>query len=308
MMALVTRRMALFAPILLASRPAAAAEPVKVGSKIDTEGELIGNMIIAVLNQARIPTVNRLRLGNTRICRAALLAGEIDIYPEYTGNGAFFFHVDSDPVWKNAKAGEARVRELDATQNHIVWMPAAPANNTWAIGLNGDFAAKAKLKTLTDFAAYVNGGGKVRVAGSAEFVESAAALPAFQAAYGFKLSQDQLLVLAGGGTSAPEKAAAEGTSGVNATMVFGTDGAIDALGLVVLEDPKSVQMVYEPAPIAREAVLAAYPKIPELLAPVFAKLDEKTLRMLNAKVDVDGQLSAKVADAWLTANGLLKHS
>ncbi len=305
-MTLVTRRMALLAPIVLAGFPAAAAEPVKIGSKIDTEGELIGAMIIAVLNQAGIPTVNRLRLGNTRIARAALLAGEIDLYPEYTGNGAFFFHVDSDPVWKNAKAGEARVRELDAAQNHIAWLAAAPANNTWGIAVNGDLAAKAKLRTLADFAAYVNGGGKIRVAGSAEFVESAAALPAFQTAYGFKLSQDQLLVLAGGGTSAPEKAAAEGTSGVNATMVFGTDGAIDALGLVVLEDPKSVQMVYEPAPSLREPVLAAYPKIPELLAPIFAKLDEKTLRTLNAKVEVDGQVAAKVAEAWLKANGLLK--
>jgi len=310
-MALITRRSTLLGSTLIAALtlpilPARAADPVRVSSKIDTEGELIGSMVIAILNQAGIPTINKLRLGNTRITRAALLAGEIDLYPEYTGNGAFFFHVDSDPVWKNAKEGAARVRELDAAQNHIVWMAAAPANNTWAIGVNGDLAAKAKLKTLADFAAYVNGGGKVRVAGSAEFVESAAALPAFQQAYGFKLSQDQLLVLAGGGTSASEKAAAEGTSGVNATMVYGTDGAIDALGLVVLEDPKSVQMVYEPAAIAREAVIAAYPNIPDLLAPVFARLDEKTLRSLNAKVEVDGQVATKVAQAWLVSNGLLK--
>lgn len=310
-MALITRRTTLLAggaASLLAALPARAADPVRVGSKIDTEGELIGSMIIAVLNQAGIATVNKLRLGNTRITRAALLAGEIDVYPEYTGNGAFFFHVDSDPVWKNAKAGEARVRELDASQNHIVWLASSPANNTWAIGVNGELASKAKLKTLADLAAYVNGGGTIRVAGSAEFVESAAALPAFQNAYGFKLRQDQLLVLAGGGTSAPEKAAAEGTSGVNATMVFGTDGAIDALGLVVLEDPKSVQPVYEPTPIVREPVLAAYPKMADLLAPVMARLDEKTLRSLNAKVEVEGQVAAKVADGWLVANGLLKHS
>jgi osmoprotectant transport system substrate-binding protein len=249
--------------------------------------------------------VNKLRLGNTRIVRAALLAGEIDMYCEYTGNGAFFFHLDSDPVWKNAQQGADKVRALDAAQN-IAWLTPAPANNTWGVAVNGDLAKTAKLKTLDDLAKYVNGGGKIRMAGSAEFVESAAALPAFQSAYGFKLTQDQLLVLAGGGTSSSEKAAAEGTSGVNSTMVFGTDGAIDALGLVVLADTKSVQMVYEPAPTIRASVLAAYPQIPGLLSPAFAKLDEATLRALNAKIEVDGEEAPKVATAWLKTGGFLK--
>jgi osmoprotectant transport system substrate-binding protein len=304
-MAHITRRAMLAASLIGMAGTARAADPVRISSKIDSEGELLGSMMLQLLGAAGIPTVNRLRLGNTRIVRAALLAGEIDLYPEYTGNGAFFFHVDSDPVWKNAAGGEAKVRALDAA-NNITWLAAAPANNTWAIGVRGDLAEKAKLASLEDLASYVNGGGKIRLAGSAEFMESPAALPAFQTAYGFKLTQDQLLVLAGGGTAASEKAAAEGTSGVNATMVFGTDGAIEALGLVVLKDTKSVQMVYEPAPTIRAAVLAAYPKIPELLAPAFAALDEHTLRRLNAQIEVDGQEASKVATEWLRAQHLLK--
>ena len=268
-MAYLTRRATLATTLaLVAAGHAHAADPVRVSSKIDSEGELLGTMILQLLAAGNVPTVNKLRLGNTRIVRGALLAGEIDLYPEYTGNGAFFFNVDSDPVWKNAAEGAAKVKSLDAGKG-IAWLDAAPANNTWGIAVNGDLAKSAKLKTLEDLAKYVSGGGKIRMAGSAEFVESAAALPAFQTAYGFKLSQDQLLVLAGGGTSASEKAAAEGTSNVNATMVFGTDGAIDALGLVVLADTKSVQMVYEPAPTIRASVLAAYPQIPSLLAPAF---------------------------------------
>ncbi len=282
-----------------------AADPVRVSSKFDSEGELLGTIILQLLGAAGIPTVNKLRLGNTRIVRAALLGGEIDLYPEYTGNGAFFFNVDSDPVWKNAAGGAAKVRELDAA-NKLTWLAAAPANNTWGIAAGAELAKSANLKSLEDLAKYVNGGGKIRLAGSAEFVESPAALPAFQSAYGFKLSQDQLLVLAGGGTSASEKAAAEGTSGVNATMVFGTDGAIDALGLVVLADPKSVQMVYEPAPVVRTPVLMTYPKIADALAPAFAALDEATLRNLNGKIEVDGQPVPQVATAWLKQHNLLK--
>ena len=72
--------------------PAAAAraapERVVVASKIDTEGALLGAMVLLVLQAAGVPVVDRLQLGPTRIVRAALLAGEVDIYPEYTGNGA----------------------------------------------------------------------------------------------------------------------------------------------------------------------------------------------------------------------------
>lgn len=80
------------------------------------------------------------------------------------------------------------------------------------------------LKTLADLGKWINGGGKFKLAASAEFIERPDALPAFQNAYGFKLNQDQLLSLAGGDTAVTIKAAAEQTSGVNAAMAYGTDG------------------------------------------------------------------------------------
>jgi osmoprotectant transport system substrate-binding protein len=285
---------------------ARAAGPVRVSSKLDTEAALLGTIILQLLNAGGVPTVNRLRLGNTKIVRGAITSGEIDIYPEYTGNGAFFFNVDNDPVWKDGPAGYERVKKLDMDANKIVWLQPAPANNTWGIAANGEVAKQNKLATLEDFARWVNSRGKVRIAASAEFVESPAALPAFESAYGFKLTQDQTLVLSGGDTAATERAAAEGTSGVNVAMVYGTDGAIAALGLVVLEDTKHAQMVYEPAPIVRAAVLKDYPKIPDLLAPAFSALDGPTLRALNAKISVDGQDTGKVATDWLRSKNLLK--
>jgi osmoprotectant transport system substrate-binding protein len=145
----------------------------------------------------------------------------------------------------------------------------------------------------------------VKVAGSAEFVESPAALPAFQTAYGFKLTDDQLLVLSGGDTSATEKAAAEQTSGVNTAMAYGTDGQIASLGLVVLADTKGVQPVYEPAPIIRADVLAKYPQIKDLLEPVFKSLTLETLQTLNSKIAVDGEDAGKVAKDYLTQKGFL---
>ncbi|HTV46628.1 MAG TPA: ABC transporter substrate-binding protein [Stellaceae bacterium] len=299
-----TRRavqIATVAAILFPLRPAAviAAAPVVVASKIDTEGALLGSMILAVLAAHHIPVRNRLQLGPTDIVRAAILAGQIDIYPEYTGNGALFFHMETNPVWKSRKEGYAEIARLDRERNHLVWLAPAPANNTWVIAVRRDLAQRGHLATMSDFARYVDGGGAIKLAASAEFVESPAALPAFEKSYGFRLSDRQLLTLSGGNTSATLRAAAAGMSGVDAAMAYGTDGAIAALGLVALADDKGAQIVYAPAPVIRQAVLARYPQIAALLDPVFAGLTLATLQRLNAEITVDGEDAATVTAAYL---------
>jgi osmoprotectant transport system substrate-binding protein len=285
---------------------AVQAQAVRIGSKIDTEGALLGNLIVQVLEAGGVKTENKLQLGNTKIVRGALVAGEIDLYPEYTGNGAFFHADEKNPAWKQRDSGWQLVKKLDSEKNKLVWLAPAPANNTWAIAIRKDVAAAQKLKSLADFGQWVAGGGKVKLAASAEFAERPDALPAFQTAYGFKLTQDQLLLLAGGDTAATIKAAAEQTSGVNAAMAYGTDGPLAALGLVVLEDSKGVQPVYAPAPVVRADVLAKQPKIEALLAPLFKTLDTATLQRLNAQIALEGQDAKKVAAAHLKATGLLK--
>ncbi|MGD9940110.1 MAG: ABC transporter substrate-binding protein [Clostridia bacterium] len=279
--------------------------PVTVASKIDTEGALLGNMIRLVLEANGFKVNDRVQLGATNVVRQAILAGEIDIYPEYTGNAAFFHGQADSLVWMDATAGWKRAGELDAPQG-LTWLPSAPANNTWAIAVRGDLAQSAGLSTMSDFGRYVAGGGSVKLAGSEEFVNSPAALPAFQAAYGFAMKPGQLLVLAGGNTAATEKAAADGTDGVNAAMAYGTDGQLAAFGLVVLADDKGVQPVYEPAPVVRTAVLQEYPEIQTLLEPVFGALDLVTLQTLNGRIAVDGQSATDVAASWLRSKGLLE--
>ena len=291
---------------MLASTASIAQTAVRVSSKIDTEGSLLGNMMIQVLEANGIKTENKVQLGTTKIMRGALTAGEIDIYPEYTGNGAFFFSDEKNPAWKNATDGYELVKKLDAEKNNIVWLAPAPANNTWAIALRKDVAEKNKVKSLADIGKWLGAGGKFKLAASAEFIERSDALPAFQAAYGFKLNNTQLLTLAGGDTTATIKAAAEQTSGVNAAMAYGTDGAIAALGLVVLDDPKGIQPVYAPAPLVRAQTLAEYPKIKTVLEPVFKTLDGPTLQALNAKIAVEGQDAKKVSADYLKAKGFIK--
>ncbi|PDT46813.1 glycine betaine ABC transporter substrate-binding protein OsmF [Sinorhizobium fredii] len=284
----------------------AARADVVVSSKIDTEGGVLGNIILTVLNANNIKTTDRVQLGATPVVRKAITAGEIDIYPEYTGNAAFFFEKADDPAWKDAAKGYELAKKLDYDANKIVWLTPSPANNTWAIALRKEVVEKNSLKTLSDFGKYVSGGGEVILAASSEFVNSAAALPAFQTAYAFTLKPEQLITLSGGDTAATIAAAANQTNGANAAMVYGTDGGIAPSGLVVLEDDKNVQPVYQPTAIIREAVLKENPTIETLLKPVFEKLDLVTLQELNGRVQVGGEPAKAVAEDFLKKNGFLK--
>jgi len=279
---------------------------IVVGSKIDTEGGLLGEMMVLLLRAHGFNAVDKTELGPTDVVRKAILSGEIDIYPEYTGNGAFFFHGIDPTIWKDPAKGYAMVKKLDFEKNQIVWLTPAPANNTWAIAVRKDLATAQHLSSLEDLARYINDGGRFKLAASDEFVSRPDVLPAFEKAYGFTLSKSQLLVLSSGNTAQTEKAAADGTDGVNAAMAYGTDGQLAALGLVVLADTKEVEPVYEPTPIVREAIYKKYPEIATILDPVFKSLTLETLQRLNAKIAIEGQEARAVAKAYLTAQGFLK--
>ena len=280
--------------------------PITIGSKIDTEGSLLSQVIILMLRDNGFEVIDKSQFGPTSVVRKAITSGEIDLYPEYTGNGAFFFDEADSDIWKDAGKGYERVKKLDKEANDIVWLTPAPANNTWAIAIPKTLAQQEGIRTLDDFATYANQGGYVKLIGSEEFVNSAAALPAFQEAYGFTLEQDQLLTVSSGDTAQTEKAASEGTDGVNAAMAYGTDGSLSAFELVILEDPRGVQPVYEPAPIIRGEVFNKYPEIENILSPVFQTLNLETLQTLNAKIAIEGQNPASVASDYLKAKGFLK--
>ena len=295
-------------PLAAAAALLAWAAPVTaeivVSSKIDTEGGLLGNMIALALEAEGLPVERNLQIGGTQVVRQAILSDQIDVYPEYTGNAAFFFNEAEADVWNDADAAYQRAKELDAEENDIVWLTPAPANNTWAIAVTGDLAAENGLATMSDFGEWVAGGGEVKLAASTEFVSSPAVLPAMQESYGFELSPDQLIILSGGDTAATIAAAARGTSGANAAMVYGTDGGVGTTGLVVMEDDMGVQPVYEPAAIVRAETLEEYPQIAEILAPIFEGLDIETLQELNGRIQVGGEPAEAVARDQLTQAGV----
>jgi osmoprotectant transport system substrate-binding protein len=278
---------------------------VVVSSKLSSESAMIGQMIRLVLNADGIQTVDRMTLGATPVVRKALLSGEIDIYVEYTGNAGFFFNVATDPAWKDLRRGYELGARLDYAANRIVWLTPANASNSWALAVRRDVAGANHLKTMSDFGRWVSGGGKVVLACSAEFA-NAGTLRSLEKTYRFKMRSDQLIVLAGGETSATIGAAAARTNGTNTAMVYGTDGGIDAAKLQILEDDRSDQPIYAPVPIIREAVLKANPQIARLLTPLMASFNRETLQQLNARVQINGESAQSVAEDYLKSSGLLK--
>jgi osmoprotectant transport system substrate-binding protein len=292
------------AALALLAAPVSRAAVV-VSSKLSSESAMIGQMIRLVLNADGIATVDRMTLGATPVVRKALLSGEIDIYVEYTGNAGFFFNVASDPAWKDLQQGYELGSRLDYAANRIVWLTPANASNSWALAVRRDVARANHLMTMSDFGRWVSGGGKVVLACSAEFA-NAGTLRSLENTYGFKLRSDQLIVLAGGETSATIGAAAARTNDTNTAMVYGTDGGIDAADLQILEDDRGDQPVYAPVPIIREAVLKANPQIARLVKPLMQSFNRRTLQQLNARVQINGESAQSVAEDYLKTSGLLK--
>jgi osmoprotectant transport system substrate-binding protein len=291
--------------VLIAAAPAWAGNPVVVSSKLSSESAMIGEMLRLVLSAAGIPTVDRLKLGATPVVRRALLDGEVDLYVEYTGNGGLFFNMPSDPAWKDFRKGYDLGSRLDYARNRIVWLTPAPASNAWALAVRRDVANAYHLRTMSDFARWVSGGGQVMLACSAEFA-NAGTLRSLEDTYGFRLRSDQMIVLAGGETTAMITAAAAHTDDTNTAMVYATDGGIAAANLIVLEDDRHDQPIYAPVPLIRASVLSANPKIAALVKPVMDSLDRDTLQRLNERVQVDGESVQSVAKSYLVQKGLLE--
>ena len=292
------------AVLALGASPALAAAVV-VSSKLSSESAMIGQMIRLLLKAHGIESVDRTKIGATPVVRKALLSGEIDLYVEYTGNAGFFFNRTSDPAWKDLERGYALGAQLDYAANRIVWLTPARASNAWALAVRRDLAEANGLRTLSDFGRWVTAGGRVVLACSAEFA-NAGTLRSLERTYGFTLRPEQMIVLAGGETSATIGAAAARTNGVNTAMVYGTDGGIVAANLKILEDDRHEQPVYAPVPLIREPVLNAHREIAAIVKPLMESLGTDALQRLNARVQIDGESEQSVAEDYLRAKGFLR--
>jgi len=285
-------------------------EPIVIGSKDFTENQLLAWMIYLTLEAEGYDVENRINLGGTSINRDALLAGEIDVYPEYTGTAltlhfpAEFGYEAGPGVTTDPVVSYVTVHALDAAENGLVWLQPSPANNVYAFAVLSDFAEENGLETVADLAEYVNAGNEVLVATNDEFATRPDGIESFEVTYGFEFSDEQLAVQAGAIPAQTLQTLNEDDS-VNIGMAYGTAGSLVAYDMILLEDPDNAQPIYANAPVFREEAIVANPEIIEILTPVFAPLDNATQQSLNAAVDVDGLAPEDVARDFLIENGFI---
>lgn len=290
---------------------AAQDDPIRVGSKQFTEQIVLGQIIVAALQDAGYTVEDRTNLGSTQVNRDALVNGEIDVYAEYTGTALYNYFSDvewadiPDEAYNDRDLGYALVSSYDAAMNDLVWLEPTPANNTYAFAVTSAFAEENNVYTAMDLADYVNSGGEIYLATGDEFAQRPDGVAAFEQAYGFDLTEDQMLIIAAGTPAQTEQALNEGANNVNMAMAYATDGALKAYDFVVLEDPLGAQPIYAPTPVIRGEVIRENPEIAGILNPIFRALDNVALQTLNAQVEVDGENPQAVAEAWLTENGFI---
>ena len=297
MSAKISRSYALTLLASLALMPAACvrgAKPIKIGSKNFTEELLLGEMYALLLERAGLPVERRLNLGGTSIAMASLLRGEIDLYPEYTGT-ALLVQLKLPPLHDRRRVYET-VRSAYQQRYQLKWLDPAPMNNTQALAMTAAGSAKFGVRTLSDCARQAP---KLRLGAVSEFAKRPDGLPGLQKAYGgFNFASVRLFDI-----GLKYKALLLGD--VDVVVAFGTDGAIDADRLVVLDDDKHFFPPYQVAPVVRIDALARYPTIETALAPLAPLLTDATMRHLNWRVEGKKEEAADVARDFLTSAHLL---
>ncbi|MEV1293439.1 glycine betaine ABC transporter substrate-binding protein [Pseudonocardia sp. NPDC049635] len=268
-----------------------------VGGKNFDEQLVLCEITVAALESVGGNVTPRCNLGGTDVARQALLAGDINIYWDYTGTAwASFFQeteriADDDELYR-------LVAERDLQENQLVWLDKADFNNTYAMAVNGDKAREENLVTLSDMATYINDGKPGTVCVETEYNSRDDGLRGLQETYGFQIPPDRLQVLA---TGAIYQATQNGDCTFG--LVFTTDGRIPGLGLTVLEDNERYHVTYNAAPIIREETYTQNEAVRQVMAPISTALDYETMLRLNGQVSSEGRDAREVARTWLTEEG-----
>ncbi|CAN7596858.1 ABC transporter [Rhizobium rhizogenes] len=277
-----------------AFQPAAAAEPIKVGSKNFTEQYILAEMYAALLEKAGFQVERKINLGGTMIAQQALTTGAIDLYSEYTGTALSAvvkgtMSTDPDKVYNE-------VKDFYTKQFNLTWLKPTGINNGYVIVVRQETADADKLKTLSDLAKV---SGTLVFGGGAEFPDRADGLPGLKRVYSAEFKEFKQFAKLGLRYDALAQKDIDVVNGA------ATDWQIGAKGLVALDDDKGLFPPYYLAPVVRQQALDANPKMKDVLESLGSHLDNATMRVLNAKVENDHEEPKDVAEAFLKEKGLL---
>jgi glycine betaine/choline ABC-type transport system substrate-binding protein len=249
---------------------------IVVGSKNFTEQLVLGELLAQVIeHDAGLTVDRRLNLGGTLICDRALIAGDIDVYVEYTGTAlTAVFH---QPVSNDSSAVFETVRALYAKTGRTL-LPPLGFNNTFAILVRGSEARARGLKTIDDAA---RESPRWRAGFGYEFVERPDGYAALARTYGLKFPDPPRVM----DLTLSYRALASGQ--VDLIAGDATAGLIKGFDLVQLEDNRHYFPPYDAAAVARAGTLLRYPQLRTALEGLSGRVSAADMRAMNYAADVE---------------------
>lgn len=287
----------LLATLLMLTAFSALADEAKVvvvSSKAHTEQYILGE-ILSLLIEAHtdIRVDRKLGLsGGANIIHDAMIKGEIDMYPEYTGTG-WLTILKQEPM-NDADAMFEAVKGQYLEQFGIVWLNQYGFNNTYAMTLKQEKAEELNITTMTELAAHT----ELRFGANPDYYEREDGYPGLQTVYGFAFETLVELDIA-------LKFPALNNGQVDVINGFSTDAQLNVPGYAILIDDKNYFTAYYAATLVRAETLEKYPELEAVLNLLDGQITEADMIKMNYEVEVDQRMYEDVAKDFLTEKGLL---
>jgi osmoprotectant transport system substrate-binding protein len=281
--------------VLLSSCSPAHKDRIVVGSKNFTESFLLGEMMAQMIEgRAHLKVDRRFYLAGTYICQQAILAGRIDVYPEYTGTALTAVlkensRSDKEEVYERVKDEYQRRFGLDVGAS-------LGFNDTFAMEIRGEEAQRLNIKTLSQAAAFAP---QWRAGFGYEFMERPDGYRGLAATYGLHFAEPPRIMDLGLLARALKDHQIDLAAGNT------TDGQIRALGLFVLEDDRHYFPPYEAVPVMRQQTLQQHPEVGQALGELAGKISDDEMQQMNYAVEGQHRDAAEVARDFLKSKGLV---
>ncbi len=286
-------------PVLLITLIISACQKkadITIGTKNFTEQIILGEIFSQLIeNRTGLSVSKRFNLGGTFICFKALLQGEIDIYPEYTGTG--LTAILKKPVLNDKEKVYNIVKRNFKEQYNLLWLGPLGFNNTYTITMREKQAQNLKISTISDLKKHQ---GTLSTGFTSEFIEREDGWPGLLKTYQFKFTK-QLKELDPGLMYMAIK-----EKEVDVICGFATDGRIKGYNLKVLKDDKMFFPPYYAAPLVRMKILEEHPGIVDALNKLTGLITNTAMSNMNFQVDNEGRKASEVAHEFLKRFNLLE--
>jgi osmoprotectant transport system substrate-binding protein len=265
-----------------------------ISSKFFTEQVILAELLAQHIEaRTGIPVTRKANLGGTLLVHKAMLSGDVDLYVEYTGTALTAVlgekpEGDSNVIYRRVRGEYARRFSLEVTEP-------LGFENTFAMVVRGDDARDHRLAKISDIAPLAP---RWRAGVGYEFLERPDGYQGWTERYGLQFGKPPSVLDLG----LIYRALAE--KKVDIVAGNSTDGLIDALGLVALQDDRHYFPPYDAVPIVRQTALQKFPQLRAALADLAGKITVDEMRRLNRQVDADQLDVAVVVREFRTAKGL----